>query len=78
MDEKQRSKEIINIFVKLKNLNLGIMGFEEFTEFRQICNDFIRTGEFKSGEIKIPGTKRIICYKFNNYVDCMLKYDASI
>lgn len=79
MDDKTRTYKIIEIFKKLNNLNLGISGFEEFDEFRKICNHFIRTGESKEGQIKVLGTKRIICYNFDtNKVDCMLKYDENV
>lgn len=79
MDINQRTKEIINIFKKLKELNLGIGGFEEFDDFRQICNKFIRDGVNVNGQIKVMGTKRIICYNLtDNNVDCMLKYDESV
>ena len=62
MDIKERTYEVVKIFKKLKELNLGIGGFEEFDEFRTICNKFIREGEYVEGEIKVLGTKRIICY----------------
>ena len=79
MEIGKRTKEIVNIFKKLKELNLGIECFEEFDELRSICNDFIRTGNIRKGEIEVPGTKRIICYDFNdNEVTCYLKYDNKI
>ena len=37
MDAKERTKEIMKIFKKLADLNLGLGGFEEFHEFRSIC-----------------------------------------
>ncbi len=78
MDIKQRTSEIIKIFQKLNELNLGIGGFEEFDDFRKICNKFIRDGIHVSGKIKVLGTKRIICYTFNEKVECFLKYDESV
>ncbi len=78
MDIKQRTSEVIKIFKKLKELNLGIGGFEEFDEFREICNKFIRDGEYSEGRIKVLGTKRIICYYLKERVECMLKYDESV
>ena len=78
MDSKERTFEVVNIFRKLKELNLGIGGFEEFDEFRKICNEFIRTGESTCGEIKVLGTKRIICYQLGEKVVCFLKYDESV
>jgi hypothetical protein len=78
MEIKQRSYEIVKIFKKLNQLNLGINGFKELDEFREICNRFIKNGEFVSGNINIYGTKRIICYSFNDKVECILKYDATI
>ena len=78
MDGKERTKEIMKIFKKLKELNLGLGGFEEFDEFRAICNKFIRDGQYTEGQIKVLGTKRIICYSFKESVDCMLKYDKNI
>jgi hypothetical protein len=81
MDAHERTAEIMKIFVKLKELNLGIANFSEFAEFRQICNRFIRTGEAAEGEIGVLGTKRIIVYELNaglSTVDCYLKYDPSV
>ena len=78
MDIKERTNEIVKIFKKLKELNLGIGGFEEFDDFRTICNKFIREGGFVHGEIKVLGTKRIICYSFKERVECMLKYDETV
>ena len=78
MDAKQRTHEIMKIFIKLKDLNLGIMGFEEFDDFRKVCNDFIRYGKYLNGEIKVFGAKRIICYDFSDEVHCMLKYDENV
>ena len=78
MDAKKRTTEIINIFKKLNDLNLGISQFEEFDDFRKICNEFIRDGKPVNGEIKVLGTKRIICYNFNNKVNCFLKFDETV
>lgn len=78
MDGKERTKEIMKIFKNLKELNLGLGGFEEFDDFRAICNKFIRDGQYTEGQIKVLGTKRIICYSFKESVDCMLKYDKNI
>lgn len=78
MDIKQRTNEIMKIFLKLKELNLGIMYFNEFNDFRSICNNFIRNGIPIKGEIKVLGTKRIIIYNFGDSVDCMLKYDETV
>lgn len=73
-----RTKEVVNIFKKLNELNLGISNFEEFDEFRKICNEFIRNGEEVRGEIEVLGTKRIICYDLGKNVECFLKYDPTI
>ena len=78
MNAKERTKEIMKIFKKLKELNLGLGGFEEFDEFRTICNKFIRDGQYTEGQIKVLGTKRIICYSFKESIDCMLKYDENV
>lgn len=78
MDINQRATEIVEIFCKLKNLNLGITNYEEFDEFRKICNEFIKTGNPVNGNINIPGTKRVICYNLGNKIDCMLKYNENI
>ena len=78
MDIHERTTEIVKIFVKLNELNLGIANFSEFKEFRQICNQFIRTGEGVEGEISVSGTKRIIVYKLNQTVVCFLKYDPKV
>tara|TARA_Y100001970_G_C14249145_1_gene870474 strand:+ start:156 stop:395 length:240 start_codon:yes stop_codon:yes gene_type:complete len=79
MDDKTRVNKVMEIFKKLKELNLGIENFEEFNHFRQICNEFIRNGNATNGRIKVFGTKRIICYNFDEKnVDCSLKYDETI
>ena len=78
MDAKERTTEILKIFKKLTELNLGLGGFEEFDEFRSICNKFIRDGQYTQGKIKVLGTKRIIWYSFTETVDCMLKYDETV
>lgn len=78
MDINTRVNEIIKIFKKLNELNLGITCFDEFNEFRSICNEFIRNGTPIKGKIKVHGTKRIICYDFGKKVDCMLKYDENV
>lgn len=78
MEVRDRTSEIMNIFKKLKELNLGITEFEEYKEFKQICNNFIRTGVPVKGKIKVRGTKRIISYNFNKKVDCILKYDPEV
>ena len=78
MDSKERTTEILKIFKKLKELNLGLSGFEEFDDFRAICNTFIRDGQYTEGEINVFGKKRIICYSFTETVDCMLKYDETV
>lgn len=73
-----RTKEIVNIFKKLKEMNFGIDYYDEFITFREICNTFIRDGKAVKGAIKVYGTKRIICYDFNKKVECCLKYDESV
>ena len=78
MNANERTSEIMKLFKKLKDMNLGIMGFEELDEFRSICNQFIRTGQYVNGSIKVIGTKRIICYDFSDEVHCMLKYDETV
>lgn len=78
MDMNTRTSEIMKIFTKLNELNLGISCYEEFITFREICNKFIRDGFPVHGKIKILGTKRIICYNFGDTVDCMLKYDEEV
>lgn len=78
MDINTRTNEIIKIFKKLNELNLGITCFDEFNEFRSICNTFIRTGSPVRGKINVLGTKRIICYDFGKKVECSLKYDENV
>ena len=78
MDIQDRTREVVELFKKLNGLNLGITGFEEFDEFRKICNNFIRTGEYSKGSIKVFGTKRVICYELSDKVECVLKYDESV
>jgi hypothetical protein len=51
------------------------MGYEEFDNFKRICNNFIRTGQSVRGNIPVFGTKRIIQYEFNeNVVEFKLNY----
>ena len=78
MDINTRVSEIIKIFKKLNDLKLGIECFDEFNTFREISNKFIKDGIHVEGEIKVIGTKRIICYHFGKTVDCMLKYDENV
>ena len=78
MDINQRATEIVNLFKTLKEKNLGISEFSEFVDFREICNKYIRDGEPVKGEIKVLGTKRIICFDFTNKIECVLKYDKSV
>ena len=74
----ERTNEIIKIFKKMREINLGIMGYDEIIVFKQICNTFIKDGIHVDGRIPIHGLKRIIVYKFHWKVECMLKYDDSI
>ena len=78
MNSQERTSEIIKIFKQLKSLNLGIMGFDEFSDFRKICNQFIKDGKPIKGEIPVEGTQRIICYQFDRKVKCILKYDSEV
>lgn len=79
MDILTRTTKVVEIFKKLNGLNLGISCFDEFISFRKICNTFIRDGISVKGSIKVLGTKRIICYDFNEKdVVCFLKYDDSV
>ena len=75
---RKRATEIVTLFKKIKNLNLGIMEFDEMVEFRKICNQYIKDGIQVHGNIPILGTNRIICYDFNHRVNCYLKYDEKI
>jgi len=52
-----RTKEIVNIFKKLTEMNFGIDYYDEFITF-------IIDGKAVKGAIKVHGTKRIICYDF--------------
>ena len=78
MDVNKRTSEIVKIFKQLKTLNLGIMGFDEFVDFRKICNQFIKDGKPVKGEIPIGGTQRVISFNFNQQVTCVLKYNSEI
>lgn len=70
-----RTTEIVKIFKKLKELNLGILGFEEVVKFRKICNEFIKDGKPCKGNIPILGLNRIINYNFSEKkIECILKY----
>jgi hypothetical protein len=78
LDMNERASEIMKLFRKLQEMNLGIMGYEEIGKFRTICNTYIKDGNHVKGKILLPGTKRIIVYDFHNKVDCMLKYDENV
>ena len=56
MNTQERTSEIIKIFKQLKELNLGITGFDEFVDFRRVCNQFIKDGQPVKGQIPIGGT----------------------
>ena len=78
MNAQERTSEIIKIFKQLKELNLGIMGFDEFADFRKICNQFIKDGHPVKGQMPVGGTQRVICYQFDQRVSCVLKYDPEV
>lgn len=79
MQIHERVAEMVNIFTKLRDANLGILEFEEVRAFRKICNDFIKDGRPVKGKIPISGAKRILCYDFKTQkADCVLKYDANV
>ena len=79
MDIHERTSQIISIFHQLREMNLGIMGYEEFDQFKTICNLFIKNGVPINGHIPVFGTKRIIQYRFNDSeVKCNLKYDENV
>ena len=44
MDIHERTSQIISIFHQLREMNLEIMGYEEFDQFKTICNSFIKNG----------------------------------
>ena len=54
------------------------MGFDEFADFRKICNQFIKDGHPAKGQIPVGGTQRVICYQFDQRVSCVLKYDCEV
>ena len=66
MNIHERTRQIMSIFHQLQEMNLGIMGYEEFDQFKTICNAFIRTGEPTQGNIPVCGAKRIIHNHFND------------
>lgn len=79
MNITERTTQIMSIFHQLQSMNLGIMGYEEFDQFKTICNDFIRNGHSVHGNIPVFGTKRIIQYNFNDHVvECNLKYQEDV
>ena len=78
MNSQERTGEIIKIFKELKALNLGITGFDEFVDFRRVCNQFIKDGQPVKGQIPIGGTQRVICYQFDQRISCFLKYDPEV
>jgi len=78
MDMNDRAREIVKIFKKLKDLNLGILCFPEFYKLRNIGNEYIRTGISKKGTINIIGLKRIIVYNFGTEVECYLEFEPTI
>ena len=62
MNAQERTGEIIKIF----------------TDFRKICNQFIKDGQHVKGQIPIGGTQRVICYQFDQKISCFLKYDSEV
>lgn len=74
MNEQERTKEVMKIFIKMREMNLGILNFEEMIRFRKICNTYIKTGDPTEGRIKIPGTNRVLHYQFDTTVRCVLKH----
>ena len=51
----ERVKECITIRCKMNEL--GISGLDSIMEYNDIMNNYIRTGESKSGVIMIPANK---------------------
>ena len=78
LNMNERACEIVKIFKKIQEMNLGIMGYDEMDYFRSICNTYIKNGESVKGKIPLPGTKRIVVYNLHNQVECVLKYDENV
>ena len=79
MNAQERATEVMRIFTKLRDMQLGILEYEEMVQFRGICNTFIKDGISVRGKIPIPGTQRIILYNFSeDRVECMLKYQEHV
>lgn len=61
----ERVKECINIRCKMNEL--GISELDSVKTYNDIMNNYIRTGESKSGVIIIPEINRRLHYDFNSY-----------
>lgn len=78
MNREDRTKRIMDIFKQLKDMNLGILQFDEFERFRKASNDYVKYGVHANGKIPILGSKRVVVYSFGERVTCMLQYDVDV
>ena len=78
---EQRQEECSRIQTKLQELGLSCE-IAPVAEFYAIMQDYVQTGQARSGEIKLPGLKRVLCYSLSTrcHVACAvnLKFDPSL
>ena len=62
-DIDKRTKEVLDINKKLKDLGITRMSCPDLQQFLDACNAFIREGSSQQGRTKLTGTKRILKFK---------------
>lgn len=79
--EEERKIEIMEVIKQINDIGFST-AVEGIKEFYGICNNYIKTGEGKSGKIKLEGFKREINYilptKKQNMVKVALNYNKDL
>lgn len=82
--EKNMSDRIKSVDVaKEKLCSIGLSSqIEGVAKFHEVCEDYINSGENRSGKIELMGFKRIIEYilptSYHTDVSVLLKYDKTV
>ena len=63
--EEKRQEEINNIFLKLNDLGISEI-YENIKNFKIMCEDYIKTGQSYSGQIKINEINYKLHYLLSN------------
>jgi hypothetical protein len=75
--EKERHDDIIKMLAKISDLGIPT-SYEPYQEILTKCNEYIETGNYSEGVIKLPAYDRHFIYMFPEYkpgeVQAMLKF----